>query len=104
MDGHKMNIKDLSVVFGAVFIWRSSYLTSKFGVSDMPSTVFAALRSACVLPLLFFVKRPDIPWKHIIMLTITWKVVQGGVGTYAYKIGAISGLSAIIMQMSVFFQ
>lgn len=84
-------------------IWGGNFSVMKIGVRDFPPIYYMFLRSILVLPLVFFVPRPQIPWKLLALLGTLLYVFKIPLVISAIRYGLGAGLSAIILQSQVFF-
>lgn len=87
-----------------VAVWGTNFVVIRFGLNHLPPLLFAALRfTFAVLPAIFFVKRPAVPWKSLIAYGLLIGVGQFGL-LYIAMNGLISpGLASLIVQTQVFF-
>lgn len=98
-----MTFRHRLMLLASVFIWGSSFVVSKLGIMSMPPFLFKSLRCLCVIPLMFFVPRPKESIYLIMGIGSLWGVLQGGLGTFALTLGVTSSISALIIQLSIFF-
>ncbi|OZI77951.1 EamA family transporter [Bordetella genomosp. 12] len=87
-----------------VFIWGTNFVVIKWGLADFPPFLFAALRFIlCVLPWLFFFRRPKVPWSALAAVGVLLGAGQFGLLYWAMQ-GSISpGLASLVVQSQVFF-
>lgn len=76
----------------------------KVALRDLPPLMFAALRfTMALLPAVFFLPRPSIPWKNLALYGILIGVGQFGL-LYVAMNGHISaGIASLLIQVQVFF-
>jgi O-acetylserine/cysteine efflux transporter len=85
-------------------IWGFNFVAIKAGVAGIPPLMLAALRfTFCVIPAIFFVKRPDAPLKGLAAYGLLLGVGEFGFLFTAMKLGAPAGISSIILQSQAFF-
>jgi O-acetylserine/cysteine efflux transporter len=49
-----------------VAVWGTNFVVIKIGLDHLPSLLFAGLRFVlAVFPMIFFLKRPPVPWSHL---------------------------------------
>jgi O-acetylserine/cysteine efflux transporter len=85
-------------------VWGFNFVVIKIGVSAVPPLMLAALRFLfCVLPAIFFVRRPAAPMGRIAAYGLFLGVGEFGFLFTAIKLGAPSGLSSILLQAQAFF-
>jgi len=96
-----------SAILSAVLIaliWGVNFVVIKVGVSGMPPLMLAALRFLfCVVPAIFFVKRPAASWGRLAAYGLALGVGEFGLLFTAIKLGAPTGLSSILIQSQAFF-
>ncbi|AHV93564.1 EamA family transporter [Bordetella holmesii] len=87
-----------------VFIWGTNFVVIKWGLADFPPFLFAALRFVlCVVPWLFFFRRPNVPWSAMAAVGVLLGAGQFGLLYWAMQ-GSISpGLASLVVQSQVFF-
>lgn len=98
-----MKRKDFILTLLVVIIWGANFTVIKLGVSEVPSMLLIALRYIITaFPAIFFVKKPNISFKHFILYSLNVGVLQFAFLFYALKIGMPAGLSSIILQLQAF--
>jgi O-acetylserine/cysteine efflux transporter len=76
----------------------------KVGLREVPPFALAALRFFfAAVPLVFFIRRPRMPWLHIAGYGLAIGVAQFGLLFLAIKLGMPAGLSSLVIQFQVFF-
>src|SRR5439155_1250713 len=71
---------------------------------EVPPFALAALRFFfAAVPLVFFIKRPQMPWRYIAGYGFAIGVCQFGLLFLGMKLGMPAGLSSIVIQVQVFF-
>jgi O-acetylserine/cysteine efflux transporter len=55
------------------------------------------------LPLVFFIRRPAMPWRFIVGYGVAIGVLQFGLMFLGMKLGMPAGLTSLVMQVQVFF-
>lgn len=87
-----------------VFLWGFNFVAIKIGVADMPPLFLTALRYLCAaVPLVFFLPKPNVPWRHMIVYGMAMGFVQFGLLYPAIKLGLPAGLASLVMQSQAFF-
>jgi len=70
----------------------------------VPPFALAAVRFFCAaVPMVFFIRRPTMPWRSIAAYGLTIGVFQFSLLFLGMKLGMPAGLSSIVMQVQVFF-
>jgi O-acetylserine/cysteine efflux transporter len=76
----------------------------KVGLREVPPFALAALRFFfAAVPLVFFIRRPRMPWLDIAGYGVAIGVVQFGLLFLGIKLGMPAGLSSLVIQLQVFF-
>ncbi len=97
-----MKKKDLILAILVVIVWGANFTVIKLGLSGVPPVLLASLRYMCVIPAIFFVKRPKIELKYAFLYGFSVGVGQFSCLFYAMKIGMPAGLSSILLQSAAF--
>ena len=70
----------------------------------MPPFALAAVRFfVAAVPLVFFVRRPQVPWRFVVAYGFLIGVCQFGLLFLGMKLGMSAGLSSLVIQVQVFF-
>jgi len=70
----------------------------------MPPFAMAALRIFfAAIPMIFFIRRPRMPWRYIVAYGFAIGVCQFGLLFLGMKLGMPAGLSSLVIQLQVFF-
>ena len=87
-----------------VFLWGFNFVVIKIGVNDMPPLFLTGVRYLfAAVPLVFFLPRPNVPWRHMIVYGMAMGFVQFGLLYPAIKLGLPAGLASLVMQSQAFF-
>ena len=96
--------RDLLLTLAIVAMWGFSFVPIKVALREVPPFALAALRFAmAALPLVFFVRRPAMPWGYVVGYGVAIGVVQFGLLFLGMKLGMPAGLSSLVIQLQVFF-
>lgn len=99
-----MTNKDKAIALGVVFVWGINFLFMKLALDSISPAVLGMLRFACLsFPALFFLKKPPIAWRWLILYGLTMSFGQFGFMFLALSMGVPTGLSALVHQSQVFF-
>ncbi len=104
MSGTSLSFRDLLLALGVVFVWGTNFVVIRLGLNALPPLLFAALRFTFVLlPMVFFLPRPKVPFPNLIIYGLALGLGQFGLLFIAMN-GFISpGLASLVVQMQVFF-
>jgi O-acetylserine/cysteine efflux transporter len=87
-----------------VAVWGTNFVVIKISLDSFPPFLFAALRYIfALLPVIFFLPRPKVSWRNLLVYGLATGVGQFGVMYFAID-GRISpGLASLVIQTQVFF-
>jgi O-acetylserine/cysteine efflux transporter len=96
--------RDLLLTLVVVAIWGYSFVVIKVALREVPPFALAAVRFAmAALPLVFFIRRPAIPWRYVVAYGFAIGVLQFGLMFLGLKLGMPAGISSLVIQVQVFF-
>jgi O-acetylserine/cysteine efflux transporter len=97
-------LRHLLLALAVVGVWGSNFVVIKVALGHLPPLLFAFLRFAMVLiPAVFFLPRPSVPWRNVALYGILIGVGQFGL-LYIAMNGHISpGIASLVIQTQVFF-
>lgn len=99
-----MKRKDFLLALLVVFIWGTTFTVIKLGISGMPSLVLVAGRYLFTfIPAIFFVRKPNVPWKFVVFYGIVSGILQFAAQFYALEVGMPAGIASVTLQSSAFF-
>lgn len=85
-------------------LWGFNFVVIRIGLDNFPPLLFSALRFLlAAVPLVFFIKRPDVPWRLIIGIGIMLGVVKFSLLFIGMDVGVPPGLASLILQSQAFF-
>lgn len=85
-------------------IWGFNFVVIDWGMRDVPPLVFVALRfAAVVVPAVFFVPRPQAPWRVVAAVGTFMSLGQFSLLYLAMDAGLTPGLAALVLQAQVLF-
>jgi O-acetylserine/cysteine efflux transporter len=100
----RLAARDLALIIAVVALWGFSFVAIKVGLREIPPFALAALRFLCAaLPLVFFIKRPRMPWRYVVGYGFSIGVCQFGLLFLGMKLGMPAGLSSLVIQLQIFF-
>lgn len=81
-----------------------SFVPMKVGLREMPPLALCGFRFLfAALPLVFFVRRPRIPWPYVVGYGLAIGVFQFGMLFLGLSLGMPAGLASLVIQVQVFF-
>ena len=99
-----MNARDSLLAALVATIWGFNFVVIDWGMHDVPPLLFAAIRFSLVLvPAVFFVRRPNAPWRTIAAVGAFMSLGQFGLLYVAMDAGLTPGLAALVLQAQVIF-
>lgn len=99
-----MKKHDIGLGIIVATLWGMNFMAIKLGVSHVPPLLLVALRFFMVaIPAVFFLPRPQIPWKGLVALSMTLYVGQFGFLFLGIKLGMPAGLASLVHQSQAFF-
>jgi O-acetylserine/cysteine efflux transporter len=97
-------VRDLALILAVVGVWGFSFVAMKVGLREIPPFAFAALRFLCAaFPLVFFIRRPRLPWRYVVGYGFAIGVCQFGLLFLGMSLGMPAGLSSLVIQLQIFF-
>lgn len=99
-----MSPKDLMLALVVIVVWGLNFVVIKVGLHDMPPMLLGALRfMLAAFPAVFFVKRPQLPLRWLLLYGLTISVGQFAFLFYAMSVGMPAGLASLVLQSQAFF-
>ena len=104
MNESRLSGRDLAAALGVIVIWGLNFVAMKFALHDFtPFQLGAARYCLAVLPLVFFIRAPQLHWKWVLLYGLFQGVGQFGFLFSALKVGMTAALASVLMQTQVFF-
>lgn len=98
------SVRDYVAALGVVVLWGLNFVAMKFALRDFtPYQLGAARYVFALLPLLFFIPKPKVPWKFLLLYGLFQGVGQFGFLFSALYVGMTASLASVLMQTQVFF-
>lgn len=95
---------DLLGALVVVVIWGLNFVVMKFGLQGMSPMLLGALRfAAAALPFIWFVRRPQLPWRYIAGYGLAQGLGQFGFLFLGLHLGMTAGMASVVMQTQAFF-
>jgi O-acetylserine/cysteine efflux transporter len=99
-----MTLRDSCLAALVATIWGFNFVVIDWGMDGVPPLLFVAIRFTVVLfPAIFFVRRPDAPWRTILGVGAFMSLGQFGLLYVAMDAGLTPGLAALVLQAQVIF-
>jgi O-acetylserine/cysteine efflux transporter len=101
---YQLPFSHLLLALAIVAVWGTNFVVIKMSLHSFPPFLFAALRYAfALLPVVFFVARPKVPWGNLCVYGLAVGVGQFGVLYFAINGHISPGLASLVIQTQVFF-
>jgi O-acetylserine/cysteine efflux transporter len=92
------------LALAVVAVWGTNFVVIRLGLDALPPLLFAALRfTLAALPLVFFIKRPAVPWRDLAFYGLFIGVGQFGLLFIAIDGLIAPGLASLVVQVQVVF-
>ncbi|KKB78981.1 acetylserine transporter [Devosia soli] len=99
-----LSLRDLCLALLVVLTWGLNFVMIKWGVEEVPPLLLTAMRYLCAaLPMVFFVKRPQVRLGTLVTYGLAIGFAQFGLLFSAIKLGLPAGLASLIIQTQAFF-
>lgn len=86
-----------------VLIWGCNFTAVSFGLEEQPPLTLTFLRFAfSAIPMVFFVKRPELPWYSLAAYGISIFALQFTFLFSGMNAGVSAGLASVVLQLAVF--
>jgi O-acetylserine/cysteine efflux transporter len=99
-----VNLRDSLLAALVATVWGFNFIAIEWGMKDVPPLLFVAIRFVVVLvPAIFFVRRPDVPWRTILGVGAFMSLGQFSFLYVSMAAGLSPGLAALVLQAQVIF-
>ncbi len=100
----QLSRRDLLLAILVVAVWGTNFVVIRIGLDRMPPLLFASLRFLfALLPAVFFLERPPVPWRNIAACGLLGGAGQFGLLYLAIQGHIAPGLASLVIQMQAFF-
>jgi O-acetylserine/cysteine efflux transporter len=97
-------LRHFLLALAVVAVWGTNFVVIKLALGHMPPLLFATLRFAlAVVPAIFFMPRPAVPWRNLAAYGLLIGVGQFGLLFVAMNGHISPGLASLVIQVQVFF-
>ena len=99
-----MKLSHLLLAILITAIWGINFSVIKLGLSSVEPFTLAGIRfTLCALPLLFFIKKPAVPWRYLISYGLVFGIGLWGLVNLGIRTGLSAGIASLLLQFSAFF-
>ena len=99
-----MTNKDFIIAILITFMWGVNFSFIKLGLASLDPFMLAGLRFfLCAIPLVFFIKKPDVKFIYIVSYGLFFGVGLWGILYLGMHFGISAGVASIVLQLGVFF-
>jgi O-acetylserine/cysteine efflux transporter len=93
---------DFVLLLALMALWGLNFSVIKLGVNNVNPLILTAMRFAfAVVPLIFFIPKPDVKWRYLIAYGLTFGVGVWGLTTLSVHAGNSAGMASLLLDMSV---
>ena len=97
-------LRHLLLAVAVVAVWGTNFVVIKVALAHLPPLLFGALRfTFALLPAVFFLRRPAVPWGNLAGYGVLIGAGQFGLLYLAMGHDISPGLASLVIQMQVFF-
>lgn len=95
---------DILAALLVVVIWGANFVVIKIGLQGLPPILFTVLRFGfAALPLVFFVRRPAVPFRLLAAYGLFQFALQFTLLFSGIQLGFPPGLASLVIQLQAFF-
>ena len=97
-----MKGRDLLLIMVVMAIWGLNFSMIKLGVTEMDPLLIAAARFFCAtFPIIFFIRRPNVPWRYLLGYGLVFGTGIWGMASSSITFGLSSGMASVLLQLDV---
>ena len=98
------SLSSLASALLVILIWGTNFIAMKFGLRELtPFQMGAGRFLFAALPLVFFLRPPQLPWRVVVLYGLCQGVGQFGLLFLSLKVGMSASLASVVLQTQVFF-
>jgi O-acetylserine/cysteine efflux transporter len=99
-----MKTRDLILTLAVVIVWGLNFPVIAITLHGLPPLLIVAARYAIVcLPLIWFMRRPPMPWRYLIAYGLVLGTLHQGTLFLGIRAGLGAGISSLVLQTQAFF-
>lgn len=99
-----LSLRDALIALAVMAVWGTNFVVIRLGLDHLPPLLFAALRfTLAVLPAVFFLQRPAVPWRNLAAYGVLIGAGQFGLLFIAMRGHITPGLASLVIQIQAFF-
>lgn len=99
-----MKVHHLLLAILITALWGFNFSIIKLGLAAVDPFILAGLRfTLCALPAIFFIRKPDVPWRYIAGYGLVFGIGMWGVVNLGIQSGLSAGIASLVLQFSAFF-
>lgn len=99
-----MKLRHLLLALSITAVWGLNFSVIKLGLTRVDPLILAGIRfTLCALPAIFFIPKPDVPWRYIAGYGLVFGVGLWGMVNLGIKAGLSAGIASLVLQFSAFF-
>lgn len=99
-----MPVYHLLLALLVAIVWGVNFTFAKLSLDEVSPLMLCALRFILAsIPAIFFIPRPAIPFRAIILYGLVMFALQFALSFVGMSVGMTPGMASLIMQMQVFF-
>ncbi|TFL14480.1 O-acetylserine/cysteine exporter [Pusillimonas caeni] len=98
-----MPLRDWVAALAIILAWGVNFVVIKWGLDEIPPFLLGGLRFVLVALAAFFIPRPAVSWRVLLLLGMTLSFGQFAFLFTAMTVGMSAGLASLVLQSQVFF-
>lgn len=99
-----LGARDALLALAVVAVWGTNFVVIKFALAHLPPLTLATLRFVfALLPAVFVLRRPAVPWRNLALYGVLIGAGQFGLLYFAMQSDISPGLASLVIQVQVFF-
>jgi O-acetylserine/cysteine efflux transporter len=100
----RMDLRHSLLATLVAVIWGFNFVVIEWGMEGVPPLLFLSLRFVLVVvPAVFLVPRPLVPWRTVVAVGVFMSLGQFGLLYTSMHLGMPPGLAALVLQAQVLF-